>query len=126
MGSVDSAPPLGSAQSVSPSFAHTQPAYQSVNFGDLQYNNNERNRLTGTTSDYTIGSYMTSHKQTPDKKTGLLKWKGQMMPPEENEVSPEQDEIDSVKESSSTDEINSKRSHKQIVSSHHDKLLSQF
>lgn len=88
MGSVDSAPPLGSAHSVSPSFAHLQPAYQSVNIGILPHHANDHSRLTGTTSDYAISGYSAldgGNTQTPDQKSGLLKWKGMMMAQEEDD-----------------------------------------
>lgn len=116
MCSVDSAPPCGSAHSVSPSFAHTQPAYQSVNFGNTLYqNNNDHNRLTGTASDYTISSYMSNENKTPVQKTGLLKWKGTMMPPEEEDRD-QNKHIDDTSKSSSTDNTNRTKSHNTMVS----------
>ena len=80
-------PSWETAQSVSPSFAHIQPAYQSVNLGHLQTPQNEHNRLTATASDYNISSYGSGpeaiNASEGKQKSGLLKWKGITLPPED-------------------------------------------
>lgn len=78
IGSVDSAPAYSNAQSVSPSFAYNQPAYMSVNLGNV-HPNSEHPRLTGTTSDFTLSSRVADANGSSGHKTGLMKWKGAVM-----------------------------------------------
>lgn len=78
--SLDSAPQLTSAHSDTPAFSHLQQGYQSVNLGALHPH--EDSRLTNTTSDHNISSHDTDGPQ----QSGLLKWKGIVFTPEEEDT----------------------------------------
>ncbi|XP_076046929.1 uncharacterized protein LOC143028541 [Oratosquilla oratoria] len=76
---VDSVPQLTSAQSDTPAFSHLHQGYQSVNLGALH--THEDTRLSTVSSDYSSNS----RDGAEGKKSGLLKWKGIVFTPEEED-----------------------------------------
>ncbi|KAK7007471.1 hypothetical protein SK128_011795 [Halocaridina rubra] len=102
--SLDSAPQLTSTHSDTPAFAHLQQGYHSVNLGAIHAH---EDRLTNTTSDHNINGHDTDGPQNG----GLLKWKGIVFTPEEEE------EGDSNSEESLRDDnsLSSQQSHKPKV-----------
>ncbi|XP_018027016.1 uncharacterized protein LOC108682377 isoform X1 [Hyalella azteca] len=90
IGSVDSAPACNNAQSVSPSFAYSQPGYQSVNFGASNYQ--DHGRITGTSSDFTLSSHLKNTSSKVCQKSGLMKWKGTYMGQDESDQDADEEE----------------------------------
>ncbi|XP_064081867.1 uncharacterized protein LOC135198224 [Macrobrachium nipponense] len=100
--SIDSAPQLTSTHSDTPAFSHLQQGYHSVNLGALHPH--EDSRLTNTTSDHNLSSY----DADGPTNNGLLKWKGIVFTPEEEDSNTEE----SLRDDGSP---NSQRSHKPKV-----------
>ncbi|XP_068207308.1 uncharacterized protein [Palaemon carinicauda] len=100
--SIDSAPQLTSTHSDTPAFSHLQQGYHSVNLGAPHPH--EESRLTNTTSDHNISSY----DADGPRNNGLLKWKGIVFTPEEEDSNTEE----SFKDDGST---SSQKSHKPKV-----------
>lgn len=94
--SLDSAPQLTSAHSDTPAFSHLHQGYHSVNLGALHQH--EDLTLTNTTSDHNISS----HENEEPPNNGLLKWKGIVFTPDEDDSTSTEDSVkedDSARES---------------------------
>lgn len=85
--SLDSAPQLTSAHSDTPAFSYLHQGYHSVNLGALHQH--EDLTLTNTTSDHNISS----HDNEGPSNNGLLKWKGIVFTPDEEDSPSLEDSI---------------------------------